>query len=107
MGVQIDIAAGLQGRVRMGLAVMEPVTVREAGAALVGELEAAARELRERHFRQETSRALLIAYAPARLPPEALAAAVADAASAVARHCGGEPVERRLLPPGDAPEGWS
>jgi DNA/RNA-binding domain of Phe-tRNA-synthetase-like protein len=214
----------------MGLAVMEPVTVREADAALVGELRAAARELRERHsgrpasevegvsearalyralgldptrtrpsneallrrvlkgeplqrvnalvdavnlvslrrqlpfglydlarveppvelrlgregesypgirkgeihvagrpvladargpfgnpsadsertrIRQETSRALLIAYAPARLPPEALAAAVADAVSAVARHCGGEPVERRLLPPGDAPEGWS
>jgi DNA/RNA-binding domain of Phe-tRNA-synthetase-like protein len=58
-------------------------------------------------IRIETTRALVIAWAPARLDPSRLAAAVSDAVETAVRHCGGELVERRLFPAAGAPDGWS
>jgi len=49
-------------------------------------------------IRPGTTRALVIAYGPARLARATLAAAVDDAVATVTRHCGGAPVESRLLP---------
>jgi DNA/RNA-binding domain of Phe-tRNA-synthetase-like protein len=49
-------------------------------------------------IRLETTRALVIAWAPARLAVSELGAALDDAAETAIRHCGGERVERRLLP---------
>ena len=49
-------------------------------------------------IRAATTRALVIAWAPARLPAAELGAALDDAVETAVRHCGGEAVERRLLP---------
>lgn len=49
-------------------------------------------------IRLGTTRALVIAWAPVRLAASELGAALDDAVQTATRHCGGEPVERRLLP---------
>jgi DNA/RNA-binding domain of Phe-tRNA-synthetase-like protein len=58
-------------------------------------------------IRLDTSRALVVAWGPGRLVPQALADAIAEVARMVERHCGGSAVERRVLPAHDAPEGWA
>jgi len=53
-------------------------------------------------IRLQTTRALVIAYAPARLPAAAVREAVDEAVGLVARHCGGDAVLTRMLPEGGA-----
>lgn len=48
----------------------------------------------------ETTRALVVAWAPARLAASELGAALDDAVDTATRHCGGALLERRLLPDG-------
>ena len=47
--VAVAVAPGLAGRVRLGVVVIEGVTVRPSDPALAAEIEATARELRQRH----------------------------------------------------------
>jgi DNA/RNA-binding domain of Phe-tRNA-synthetase-like protein len=49
MSLSVSIAPELSGRVRLGILVLDGVTVREADEALASEAEALARELRARH----------------------------------------------------------
>jgi DNA/RNA-binding domain of Phe-tRNA-synthetase-like protein len=49
MSLSISIAPELSGRVRLGILVLDGVTVREADEALAGEAEVLARDLRARH----------------------------------------------------------
>jgi len=47
--VVVAVAADLAGRVRLGIVVIEDVTVRASDAALAAEIEATAQDLRQRH----------------------------------------------------------
>jgi DNA/RNA-binding domain of Phe-tRNA-synthetase-like protein len=47
--LDVSIAPELTGRVRLGVLVLESVTVRDADEALAAEIDAYARELRERY----------------------------------------------------------
>jgi DNA/RNA-binding domain of Phe-tRNA-synthetase-like protein len=49
MGIAIDIAPELEGRVRLGVIVLAGVSVREQDEALQAEIERYGRELREQH----------------------------------------------------------
>jgi DNA/RNA-binding domain of Phe-tRNA-synthetase-like protein len=49
MSLSVSIAPELSGRVRLGILILDGVTVREADEALAGEGEAVFRELRARH----------------------------------------------------------
>ena len=49
MRLAVDIAADLAGRIRLGLAVIDGVTVRASDPALAAEIESTAQDLRRRH----------------------------------------------------------
>jgi hypothetical protein len=70
VGLQVDIDAGLRGRVRIGLAVVEAVSVREADPALSEEIDGTAGELRRRHAGRAPSEAVERRLFPAHDAPE-------------------------------------
>ena len=53
--VEVEVAPELRGRVRLGVLVLEGVTVRDADDALAAEIEAYGKELRERYGQGRSS----------------------------------------------------
>lgn len=71
--LDVSIAPELAGRVRLGVLVLESVTVRDADEALAAEIDAYARELRERYGRAKSAEVPGTRFPSGGLPPTASA----------------------------------